>query len=77
MPLRYELRSFWWFIDGQCRRYGTVGFNHCHWFDLSFEEGEVLSWMGKQHVALVGAGGPMELSRPAWRQSRHVLRFAA
>ena len=52
MPLRYELRSFWWFIDGRVGGMGRLGFNRCHWFDLSFEEGEVLSWLGKQHVAL-------------------------
>jgi protein-tyrosine phosphatase len=31
---------------------GRLGFNRCHWFDLSFEEGEVLSWLGKQPMAL-------------------------
>jgi protein-tyrosine phosphatase len=27
---------------------GRPGFNRCHWFDLSLEEGVVLSWLGKQ-----------------------------
>lgn len=52
MPLRYELRSFWWFIEGRVGGMGRLGFNRCHWFDLPFEEGEVLSWLGKQHLAL-------------------------
>jgi protein-tyrosine phosphatase len=28
---------------------GRPGFNRCHWFDLSLEEGLLLSWLGKQH----------------------------
>jgi protein-tyrosine phosphatase len=51
MPLRHQLRSFWWFIEGRVGGMGRLGFNRCHWFDLSFEEGEVLSWLGKQHVS--------------------------
>lgn len=50
MPIRRHLRSFWWFIDGRVGGMGRLGFNHCHWFELSFEEGEVLSWLGKQHT---------------------------
>jgi len=53
MPLQRHLRSFWWFIDGRVGGMGRLGYNHCHWFDLPFEEGEVLSWLGKQHGALV------------------------
>jgi len=52
MPLRGQLRSFWWFIDGRVGGMGRLGYNRCHWFDLPFEEGEVLSWLGKQHGAL-------------------------
>lgn len=52
MPIRYQLRSFWWFIEGRVGGMGRLGFNHCHWFDLSFEEAEVLSWLGKQHVSV-------------------------
>ena len=52
MPIRRQLRSFWWFIDGRVGGMGRLGYNRCHWFDLSFEEGEVLSWLGKQHVAV-------------------------
>lgn len=52
MPLRQQLRSFWWFIDGRVGGMGRLGYNRFHWFDLSFEEAEVLSWLGKQHGAI-------------------------
>jgi len=52
MPIRRQLRSFWWFIEGRVGGMGRLGYNRCHWFDLSFEEGEVLSWLGKQHVTI-------------------------
>jgi len=52
MPIQHQLRSFWWFIDGRVGGMGRLGYNRCHWFDLSFEEGEVLSWLGKQHGAV-------------------------
>jgi len=52
MPIRSQLRSFWWFIDGRVGGMGRLGYNRCHWFDLPFEEGEVLSWLGKQHGVL-------------------------
>jgi protein-tyrosine phosphatase len=29
---------------------GRPGFNQCHWFELSFEEALLLSWLGKQHL---------------------------
>jgi len=51
MPIRRQLKSFWWFIEGRVGGMGRLGFNRCHWFDLSFEEGEVLSWLGKQHAS--------------------------
>ena len=60
MPLRQHLRSFWWFIDGRVGGMGRLGFNRCHWFDLSFEEGMVLSWLGKQH-------GDMSVLAELWR----------
>ncbi len=50
MPIRRQLRSFWWFIEGRVGGMGRPGFNRCHWFDLSFEEGLILSWLGKQHL---------------------------
>lgn len=53
MPLRQHLRSFWWFIDGRVGGMGRLGYNRCHWFDLAFEEAEVLSWLGKQHGTIV------------------------
>ncbi len=52
MPIQHQLRSFWWFIDGRVGGMGRLGYNRCHWFDLPFEEGEVLSWLGKQHGAI-------------------------
>lgn len=57
MPIRQQLRSFWWFIEGRVGGMGRLGFNQCHWFDLSFEEGEVLSWLGKQHVSTSALAG--------------------
>lgn len=42
------MQSFWWFIDGRAGGMGRPGFGRCHWFDLSFEEGVLLSWLGKQ-----------------------------
>jgi protein-tyrosine phosphatase len=49
MPIRRELKTFWWFIDGRIGGMGRPGFNQCHWYDLSLEEGILLSWLGKQH----------------------------
>jgi protein-tyrosine phosphatase len=51
MPIRRHLKSFWWFIEGRVGGMGRPGFNQCHWFDLSLEEGVVLSWLGKQHLS--------------------------
>jgi protein-tyrosine phosphatase len=42
------MRGFWWFIDGRLGGMGRLGFNQAHWFDLSPEEGILLSWLGKQ-----------------------------
>ncbi|MBM3225340.1 MAG: hypothetical protein FJZ47_16265 [Candidatus Tectomicrobia bacterium] len=50
MPIRRQLRSFWWFREGRIGGMGRPGFNRCHWFDLPFEEGLLLSWLGKQHL---------------------------
>src|SRR5262245_17478578 len=50
MPLQHQLRSFWWFLEGRVGGMGRPGFNQCHWFELSFEEGLLLSWLGKQHL---------------------------
>ena len=50
MPIRRQLRSFWWFLEGRVGGMGRPGFNQCHWFELSFEEGLLLSWLGKQHL---------------------------
>jgi protein-tyrosine phosphatase len=50
MPLWHQLRSFWWFLEGRVGGMGRPGFNQCHWFELSFEEGLLLSWLGKQHL---------------------------
>ncbi len=50
MPIRYQLRSFWWFLERRVGGMGRPGFNRCHWFDLSLEEGLLLSWLGKQSL---------------------------
>lgn len=50
MPIQRQLRSFWWFLEGRVGGMGRPGFNRCHWFDLAFEEGLILSWLGKQHL---------------------------
>lgn len=50
MPIRSQLRSFWWFLEGRIGGMGRPGFNRCHWFELSLEEGLLLSWLGKQHL---------------------------
>src|SRR5882672_9946525 len=50
MPIRRQLRSFWWFLEGRVGGMGRPGFNQCHWFELPFEEGLLLSWLGKQHL---------------------------
>ena len=52
MPIQRQLRSFWWFLEGRVGGMGRPGFNQCHWFELSFEEGLLLSWLGKQHGAI-------------------------
>ena len=49
MPIRQHLRSFWWFIEGRVGGMARLGYNRCHWFDLSFEAGKVLSWLGQQY----------------------------
>ncbi|MGQ4807664.1 hypothetical protein NKDENANG_01019 [Candidatus Entotheonellaceae bacterium PAL068K] len=53
MPIRRHLKTFWWFIEGRVGGMGRPGFNQCHWFDLSLEEGVVFSWFGKQHHTTV------------------------
>ena len=50
MPIRHQLRSFWWFLEGRVGGMGRPGFNQCHWFELSFDEALLLSWLGKQHL---------------------------
>jgi protein-tyrosine phosphatase len=50
MPIRGHLKAFWWFIDGRVGGMGRPGFNQCHWFDFSLEEGVVFTWLGKQHL---------------------------
>src|SRR5262249_31573018 len=57
MPLRRQLRSFWWFLEGRVGGMGRPGFNQCHWFELSFEEGLLLSWLGKQHLSTTPLDG--------------------
>ena len=49
MPIRQHLKAFWWFIEGRVGGMGRPGFNQCHWFDFSLEEGVVFTWLGKQH----------------------------
>lgn len=49
MPIRRHLKAFWWFIEGRVGGMGRPGFNQCHWFDFSLEEGVVFTWLGKQH----------------------------
>lgn len=48
MPIRGHLKTFWWFIEGRVGGMGRPGFNQCHWFDFSLEEGVVFTWLGKQ-----------------------------
>jgi protein-tyrosine phosphatase len=48
MPIRRELKAFWWFVDGRVGGMGRPGFNQCHWYDLSLEEGMVFGWLGQQ-----------------------------
>jgi protein-tyrosine phosphatase len=48
MPIRGHLKAFWWFIEGRVGGMGRPGFNQCHWFDFSLEEGVVFTWLGKQ-----------------------------
>lgn len=49
MPIRHHLKTFWWFLEGRVGGMGRPGFNQCHWFDFSLEEGVVFTWLGKQH----------------------------
>ena len=35
MPIRRQLRSFWWFLGDAWVWMGRPGFNQCHWFELS------------------------------------------
>jgi hypothetical protein len=48
MPIRRELKAFWWFVEGRVGGMGRPGYNQCHWYDLSLEEAMILSWLGKQ-----------------------------
>jgi protein-tyrosine phosphatase len=57
MPIQRQLRSFWWFLEGRVGGMGRPGFNQCHWFELSFEEGFLLSWLGKQHLSTTPLDG--------------------
>jgi protein-tyrosine phosphatase len=49
MLMRGQLKAFWWFVEGRVGGMGRPGFNQCHWFDFSLEEGVVFTWLGKQH----------------------------
>jgi protein-tyrosine phosphatase len=57
MPIRRQLRSFWWFLEGRVGGMGRPGFNQCHWFELPFEEGLLLNWLGKQHLSTTPLDG--------------------
>jgi protein-tyrosine phosphatase len=48
MPIRHHLKAFWWFLEGRVGGMGRPGYNQCHWFDFSLEEGVVFTWLGKQ-----------------------------
>jgi len=49
MLMHGQLKAFWWFVEGRVGGMGRPGFNQCHWFDFSLEEGVVFTWLGKQH----------------------------
>lgn len=54
VPLRSQLPSFWWFLEGRIGGMGRPGFNRCRWYDLTLEEGLLLSWLGKQPLPTPG-----------------------
>jgi protein-tyrosine phosphatase len=41
------MKCFWWFDENKIAGMARPGFNHVHWFDLPFDEGIVLGWLGQ------------------------------
>ena len=41
------MKAFWWFEDGLIAGMARPGFNNVKWFELTFEEGVLLSWLGR------------------------------
>lgn len=49
MPIRKQIKAFWWFNEGEVGGMGRPGFNRLHWSDLPLSEAAVFSWLG-QHL---------------------------
>ena len=41
------MKAFWWFKDGQIAGMARPGFNDVSWFEFPFDEGLIMSWLGK------------------------------
>ena len=53
MPIRRELKAFWWFVEGRIGGWGVQAITSATGLILSLEEGLVFSWLGKQHQTFV------------------------
>ncbi len=42
------MRSFWWFKENSIAGMARPGFNKVHWFEMPFDEGVVMGWIGQQ-----------------------------
>jgi Polymorphic toxin system, DSP-PTPase phosphatase len=50
--LTTELKTLWWFVEGQAAGMARPGFNRCPWFELGLEEGVLQTWIGERsHLA--------------------------
>ena len=49
MPIRRELKAFWWFVEGRIGGWGVQAITSATGLIFSLEEGLVFSWLGKQH----------------------------
>jgi len=48
MPIRKQMKTFWWLEEDLVAGMGRPGFNRCHWMDFTIEEAILVTWLGKQ-----------------------------
>ena len=49
MPIRRELKAFWWFVEGRIGGWGVQAITSATGLIFPWKKGLVFSWLGKQH----------------------------